>query len=642
LEHASPSFTFAIALGVGVTAQLIARHLRIPSIVLLLAAGVAVGPDGLQLVLPRDLGAGLFPLVALAVAVILFEGGLNLDLQRVRHAGTPVRRLISLGALITTVGGGLAAHLIMEWPVGLSILFGTLVIVTGPTVIKPLLRNVPMSPRLSTVLEAEGLLIDPVGAIVAAVTLQVVLAPTVDSFASGALGVITRLGFGLGAGGIAGLALVGLLRVPRAVPEGLENLVALGTALVTFEVCESVLTESGILAVVVAGVVVGNLDKRVRRELGEFQEHLTVGLIGILFVLLAADVRVADVIGLGWPGLATVGALALIVRPVGVWASTAGAGFSLREKAFLSWTAPRGVVAAAIATLAAGFMDEFGVEGGGEIRALVFLTIAVTVLVQGGTAPLVASLLGVRAPGRDGIVILGAEELGFALAEVLKETTERIAFSDINPRHCRAAEERGYNVIYGNALEQRTVARMRLERAWAVVGATANSQVNIHFAGEAADDYGVRNTYVAVEREGGEASERIVKKQAGRVLFDRPKDVERWHVRLRHGAAEICRLRFAGASETPENGSDDSARRLAGTVDPYLVLAVRRDEDRWEPMFQQFEPRAGDRAAAVLYAPEREEALATLRTLGWELESPEAVEAEAQPAGNGEKDLLGP
>jgi NhaP-type Na+/H+ or K+/H+ antiporter len=630
MDQIDPSFTFAFALGAGVVAQLIAGHLRIPSIVPLLATGIILGPDGLGLILPRSLGEGLFSLVSLAVAVILFEGGLNLDLRRLRREGSAIRRLVTIGALVTAAGGALAAGSIMGWSPRLSILFGALVIVTGPTVIRPLLRNVPLRPRLATVLEAEGVLIDPIGAIVAVVTLQIVLTPGVESFASGFLGLLYRLGFGTGAGLAFGFAIFGMLRIRRAIPEGLENLVVIGTALVAFEVCETVLSESGILAVTVAGVVVGNMETRVSQELGEFSEHLTVGLIGILFVLLAADVRISEVTSLGWPGLACVAALALIVRPAGVILSTAGSELDWRERAFLSWVAPRGVVAAAVASLAAAFLEESGIPGGAEIRALVFLTIGFTVVVQGGSGALVARMLGVRAPGRETVVILGAEELGFALGEVLREDGGHVVFADINPSHCRAAQERGFPVVYGNVLEPRTLARMRLERARAVIGLTANNEVNSHFAGEARDEFGVRNGYVAVNRGSSEVTSRIVEKQESRVLFDGPKDVERWHVRFRHGDVAVQHFRRldteAGATEAGE-APDTQGARTNGTdgVDPYILLAVRRGE-RWKPVWEGLEIEAGETSAVAVYQPAEEAAIQALARIGWVPAEPDGPE----------------
>jgi NhaP-type Na+/H+ or K+/H+ antiporter len=618
---ASPSFTFAVALAAGVAAQLVARHLQLPSIVLLLAAGVALGPEGAGFVQPDTLGHGLFPLVSLAVAVILFEGALSLDLERLRAAARPVRLLVTLGAVVTTLGGAAAAHFAMGWPPNLALLYGTLVIVTGPTVIRPLLRYVPLRPRLATVLEAEALLIDPVGAIVAAVCLQVVVAPSLDTFATGALGLVARLGFGAGMGLAFGWALAALLRHPQAAPEGMENLVALGGALLTFAVCEQVLSESGILAVVVAGVVVGNRATNVRDSLGEFQEHLTVGLLGILFVLLAADVRIADVVGLGLPGLLTVALLALLVRPLGVWLSTLGSDLELREKLFLSSVAPRGVVAAAVASLTSAVLAELQIEGAQQIRALVFLTIALTVVVQGGTAPLLARALAVRAPGRKNVVVLGAEELGLALGDVLAETAESVVFADSNPVHCRSAEERGFRVVFGNALDEPVLARMRLERAFAAVALTRNDQVNGHFAREARERFDVPGTYVAVDRKEAAVTGRIAEHAGLRLLFDGPKDIERWNVRFRHAAAAVRRFRF-GVPPAPAADAEPAAREVerqqSERVDPFVVLAIRRGSAPWTPMSHDFRPTAGDVAAVAVFAIEEALAAKELRALGWE------------------------
>ena len=630
------SFTFALALAVGVACQIAARHLRVPSIVLLLGAGLALGPDFLGLIDPRVLGAGLLPLVEIAVAIILFEGGLNLDLARLAREATPVRRLVTLGAGVTLAGGALASALLLGWPWPLAALFGSLVIVTGPTVVRPLLRNVPLRPRLATILEAEGLLIDPVGAVVAAVALQLVVTPGAESLAAGALGLLARLAFGVGAGVAIGFALARLLRLPRAVPEGLENLVALGGALLGFELCEAVLSESGILAVTVAGVLVGNFEKRLARELGEFQEHLTVGLIGLLFVLLAADVRLAEVAALGAAGLGVVLALALVVRPLGVALCTAGAGLTWRERAFLSWVGPRGVVAAAIASLAAAVLGELGGsdgDAGAEIRALVFLTIAVTVVVQGGSAKWVARWLGVGS-GRDRIVILGAEGLGFALADTLRGAARRIVFVDSNPGHCLNAEALGFQVVNGDVFSEPVLARLQLERAQLVIGLCDNAQVNAWFAAEARARFDVPETFVAVARSARGSGERIAKKQQSRVLFDGAKDVARWNVRFRHGQTGLARFEFVGGGgggDEARDGDGDAVTRAisksagastasppstAGDGDAFLLLAVERDGGRW-PLAAGDAIAPGTRALAALYSVEQERALAELAQRGW-------------------------
>jgi NhaP-type Na+/H+ or K+/H+ antiporter len=624
---ASPAFDFAFALGAGIACQIAARHLRIPSIVPLLAAGVLLGPDLLGAVDPDRLGDGLFTIVRLAVAVILFEGGLNLELRRLQRESLPIRRLVTWGALVTGVGASVAARTLLDWPWPLAALFGALVTVTGPTVVKPLLRFVPLRPRLATVLEAEGVLIDPVGAILAVVTLEVVLeASTMDSLAHGALGLVGRLAFGsaLGLGG--GYLLARLLRSEGLVPEGFANLVALGGALLLHETAESLVSESGILTVTLAGVMVGNLGARIGRELRDFEEQLTVALIGLLFVLLAADVRIAEVAALGWAGLATVAALVLLVRPIDVALSTAGSELELRERAFLAWMAPRGVVAASVASLFASVLDGAGIEGGSALRALVFLTIAVTVVVQGGSARFVARLLGVRAPGRDTIAVLGAGELALALGELLRQGGRRVLFLDSNPAHIRAAEERGFAVAFGNALEISMLSRARLERALLVVGLTPNDEVNSLFAREAFEEFDVRESFVAVSRRDRALGARILEKQQSRVLFGGRTDVERWSTRIRHGIASVVELTRTAAAAEP---AADGDAQTDGGSDAFLRLAWRRGDAGWLPFHAGAATAPGDRIAVALHDAERDGALATLRQLGF---APAAPAEGARPA----------
>jgi NhaP-type Na+/H+ or K+/H+ antiporter len=620
-----PSVVFALALGVGVVAQLVASHLRVPSIVVLLASGVALGPDGVGWITPRTLGEGLFALVGLAVAVILFEGGLNLDVRRLRREGAAIRGLVTTGALVTGIGGACAARWLLDWPWRQSALFGTMVIVTGPTVIGPLLRSLRVRPKVATLLEAEGVLIDPIGAILAALALEVVVAPSADSFAAGVLGLVPRLAFGAGAGVAAGVVMGLGLRSSRLIPEELDNLFVLGTVLVLFELCNSVLSESGVLAVTVAGVTLGNFRARLPQGLREFKGYLVEGLIGMLFVLLAADVRVDEVRSLGLPGLLTVAALMFIVRPLNVLASTSASDLSWRERLFLMWMAPRGIVAAAIASIAAALMDAQGLEGGSDLRALVFLTIAVTVVVQGGLGGLVARLLRVRAPGRDAVLLLGAEGLGLALADELSRGGVPVIFLDSNPEHCKAVEERGYPVVFGNALEKRSLARTRPELALCAIGVTPNETVNSLFAREAREEFGVPETYVALARGERGLPVEILERQGSRILFDRAKDVARWNVRFRHGQASVAHFRFRGGVEEPP--TPDASRATPRRPDDYAILVTRRG-DRTQPMFARQELREGDLAAVALHDESEAAAIEELSRLGWErVEEPSESEA---------------
>jgi NhaP-type Na+/H+ or K+/H+ antiporter len=491
VEGAHPALTLVLALAVGILAQAVARHVRVPGIVILLVAGVALGPDGLGWVQPLALGDGLYAIVDLAVAVILFEGGLNLEISRLRREQALIRRLVSVGALVTMAGGALAVAALFDWSWMQALLFGSLVVVTGPTVIGPLVDAVRMRPRVATVLEAEGVLIDPIGAILAVLMLEVALAPGTDSLASGATGLVLRLGFGAIAGVVAGFALAGLLRVHRVVPEGYENVFALASVLLLFQGCDVIVPHSGVLAVAVAGVVVGNVRTRVDRDLREFKDQLSVLLIGLLFILLAATVRIADVRALGWNGLAVVGVLVAAVRPVNVWLCTVGSELTRKERWFIAGVAPRGIVAAAVAALAAGALESHGLEGGAELRALVFLTIAGSVVFAGAIAGPLASLLGQRQPDRDTIAILGAQGLGLGLAKVLREAGTPVVFLDSNPGNCRQAEEAGFAVVFGDAVQERTLLRARPRSVGSAIGLTPNQMLNSVFVSRARERFGV-------------------------------------------------------------------------------------------------------------------------------------------------------
>ena len=258
-----PELTVALALAAGILAQSVSRLVRFPGIVLLLAGGVLLGPEGLGWIQPRALGQGLFGIVDFGVAIILFEGGLNLEWSRLKRHEAAIRRLITWGALVTLVGATALAGLVLGWRWNLAILFGALVVVTGPTVIQPLLRDMRLRPRLKTILEAEGVLIDPVGALLAGFILQMVTKPDVPTLASETLGVVVSIGFGLLAGLAAGFLLAGALRYRLLVAHGFENIFTLASVVLLFEACDALIAPSGLVAVTVAGVVMGNLETRV-------------------------------------------------------------------------------------------------------------------------------------------------------------------------------------------------------------------------------------------------------------------------------------------------------------------------------------------------------------------------------------------
>ncbi|GAB4368652.1 MAG: sodium:proton antiporter [Acidobacteriota bacterium] len=589
-----PALGFAVALAAGAVAQVIARHLRIPGIVLLLGAGVLFGPDGLDLVRPEELGQGLHAIVGFAVAVILFEGGLNLNWKRLRREGTVIRRLVLWGALLTTAGGALLARTILGWSWTHALLFGTLVIVTGPTVITPLLRRTKVRHSVETILEAEGVLIDAVGAIIAIVALETLSSPDTMAVALGAAHVPMRLLAGAVIGVAGGVVIALALRFRHVIPDGLENVVVLALAVALYQVANALVPEAGIPAVIVAGLIVGNSRNSVGRELREFKEQLTVLLIGLLFMLLTANVRLAEIRELGLPGLAVVAGLVLLVRPLTVALCTAGSELSWRERAFIAWVGPRGIVAAAVATLFAERLDAAGDPAGHALRALVFLVIAITVVVQGPLVGPAARLLGVRRPRNHGYAILGATPLALELAQALRDGGEPVVLLDANADHCREAEERGFDVIFGNALEETRLARAEIDTRRAAIGALPNAALNLLFVERARREFGVPAGMIAIPRGTGAVQQDAAREAGWSVLFGAPAELELWSVRLHRGLAHVEEWTVGEARPGEELASSEE---MATTL---LPLVSRRGE-RVRPFDDRVTLRPGDRVAWLVF-----------------------------------------
>lgn len=532
----NPALIVALALAVGVLSQTLARHLRIPGIVILLAAGVLLGPDVGRILDPSELGMALEVLVGFAVAVILFDGGLNLNIKRMRSQAPVIQKLLTVGVVVTSSGAALAARVFLNWDWLPSLLFGTLVIVTGPTVVTPLLRRIGVRRNIETILETEGVLIDAVGAVVAVVALEVALG---HSLASGAISAPSRLALGLVIGAAGGLFMAFLLRLPHAVPEGFETIFTLSMALAIYQISNAVTPESGIMAAIAAGAVVGNAGARSFREIREFKEQLTVMLIGMLFVLLAANVRVADVVALGRPGLFVVLALMFVVRPLNVAVCTAGSGLNLREKLFLSWVAPRGIVAAAVASLFADRLSHEGDDIGTQLRALVFLVIAATVVVQGASAGLMARLLKVRRPSNKGFALFGAQPFGRLLARLLQDHGHEVVLIDSDATLCRDAEQEGLKVVYGNALDENVLLRSQMDTRRAALAVTPNEAMNLLFVRVARQDAHVPTVYALGARHGLEIQQTHFTEARARLLFGNETDPELWNVRVRRGLTRL-------------------------------------------------------------------------------------------------------
>jgi NhaP-type Na+/H+ or K+/H+ antiporter len=574
--HAADSIliTVAVAAVAGLLAQVLGHRLRVPAIVLLLAFGVALGPSGLGLVHPDAMGAGLSVLVKLGVAVILFDGALNLRLSDLGQAIVEVRRLVTVGLLTTWVGATLAAL----WIAGLSwrvaIVFGALVTVTGPTVVQPILRRVRLPRHVKTILEGEAILIDPVGAVLAVAAVDIIVSFTgvrpIGIFA-GVWAYFGRLVVGLIIGGVGGFLLSWMLKRRGVIPAELANLVSLAGVWGVFALAETVKGEAGIMAAVAMGLAMQRSAVPEERRLRRFKEQLTVLGISLLFVLLAANLPLDVVREEGWGGIGTVAALMFIVRPASVWLALRKSDLSLRERLFVAWIAPRGIVAASVASLFALEMTEAGLVEGDRLLAIAFLTIAATVTIYGLTAVPVARLLRLESFKGRRAIIVGAGALGLELARSLRRHHRPVVVIDRNRAFVERARADGFEIVEGNALDESVLGIVGADEADTLVALTANSEVNALAAHLAHDAFGVANAYPLLSNPARGAGPTLLERVGGDAAFGKALDVRAWDYALERDEARLIEYRL------PAECSTDPARREMLPEHVVLLARVRGD-----------------------------------------------------------------
>jgi len=469
--------TLAFALAAGTLLIVVARRARLPTIVLLLGGGIGLGPEGLGWIQPDYLGGFLPLIVSLAVGIILFEGGLTLDLKGYLQGSRVIKRLLSLGVLITWAGAAFSVWFFLKVDLAVALLAGSLVIVTGPTVIVPILKRIRVKPRLHHILHWEGVLIDAIGVFIALLCFEWV---TAQAGGAAVMNFAIRTGSGLGIGLVGGWIIYLALKW-RLAPDSMVNSFALAMAVLLFGLAESVRSEAGLLAVTVAGLVVGSLHPIDLHRIREFKGEITELLIGLLFMLLASRLELDQFAAFGEQGLWAVLFLILAVRPLGVIACTWGSGLDWREKAFLSWVAPRGIVAASMASLFALALAEQDLDFDPRIiETFTYSVIVVTVVAQGFTAGLVAWLLGLRSPEPKGWLVLGAHEFSQSVAKFLTaHSGAEAVILDRNAQATATAAEGGHTVITGDALEPEPLqGRPELAQVGNLLALTDNSELN--------------------------------------------------------------------------------------------------------------------------------------------------------------------
>ncbi|MHC4960112.1 MAG: cation:proton antiporter [Planctomycetota bacterium] len=513
----------ALIVVLGAAAQYIASRLRIPSILLLVLAGFAFGTggpvawaageakDGLwaSLVIDPDalFGTLLFPIVSLSVAILLFEGGLGLRAPELKQQGAVVFRLITVGALVTWVLTTLAARLAlgMTWPI--ATLLGALLTVTGPTVVQPLLRNIRPAGASGPILKWEGILIDPIGAVLAVLVLEGILGATTGDTVGAILKTIL-VGGGLGA--VFGVALAILLE-RFWLPDHLHNPVTLALVFAGFVIANTVQHEAGLLTVTLMGVYLANQKRASVRHILEFKENVRDLLISTLFILLTARLDPTMFGVLPWGVIIFLAFLLVVVRPASVWASTVGSSTTRADRAFMAWMAPRGIVAAAVASI---FAERLGERAAGFPEA-VFAVILVTVLVYGLTGGPLARRLKLAEADPQGFLLLGAQAWAREFALALKQQGLRVLLVDMNPANAREARMAGLEVFHGRLMTEEADEDIDLAGLGRFLALTPNDEVNALAALHYVHDFGRREIYQVVPQKGGELEAHM----RGRHLF---------------------------------------------------------------------------------------------------------------------------
>jgi NhaP-type Na+/H+ or K+/H+ antiporter len=495
----------------GILAQWVAWKFKIPAILPLILIGLLVGPiaaaylseDGSKWIEPIWNGTkGLFPgdglyyFVSLAISVILFEGGLTLKRSEIKNVGPVITKLITVGSAITFLGAGVVAHYIFNLGWEISFLFSGLIIVTGPTVITPILRNIPLKKDVSTVLKWEGILIDPIGALVAVLVFEFISVGGDGGFTKTALMEFGKiLLFGTSFGFTFAHALAYAMN-KKLIPHYLSNVVSLSTVLLVFVESELFAHESGLLAVVVMGMVLGNGKLKNLKELLYFKESLSVLLISILFILLSANINIEDLLLLyTWKTAALFAVVVFVIRPLAVFASTYNSKLKLNEKLFISWVGPRGIVAAGIASLFGSKLLKQGVEGAEYITPLVFMIVLGTVLLNATTARFFAKMVGVFLKTSDSILFIGASGPARLIAKCLKEKGKRVILIDSNRNFIEQAINEGLEALKVDIYDDDLTNNIELNDVGYLIALTGSDMVNKYALNSFSKVFGEHGAY---------------------------------------------------------------------------------------------------------------------------------------------------
>lgn len=477
--------------GLGILAQWLAWYLKQPSILFLLIIGIVVGPV-LNVFNPDALlGDLLFPFISLGVAVILFEGALTLEFDEIKLHGRVVQLLVSVGMAITVVIMSLATYLFFDVDWRVALLFGALVCVTGPTVVAPLLRSVRPNSTIANILKWEGIIIDPIGAIAVVLVYEYIISGgNNNEFVT--FGEIIGIAAVLGM--VGALVLAKLIKY-HLVPDYLRNVFVLAYVLVIFSASNALSHESGLLTVTVLGVALANWKNFPKDHILEFKESLTVLLISVLFIILAARVDLDALLGVGFAGIALLIVAMFIARPLAIWASSFGSQLTFNEKLMISWVGPRGIVAAAVSSLFAIKLQNQGIKGVELLVPLVFTIIIGTVFIQGLGAKAIATLLGVREETSHGVLIVGSNPVALMVAQSLKDMDFDVIMAHTHYSGLAKARMLGIRTYYGSPLSNHADSNLDLIGMGYLFAMSSDKEMNVLSSIHYLHDFGAQNIY---------------------------------------------------------------------------------------------------------------------------------------------------
>lgn len=581
------------AIGVlGLACQWLAWRLRLPAILFLLIAGLVVGPLTGWLQPQALLGELLFPLISLAVAVILFEGSLTLNFKEIRGVNHTVWSIVSLGALVSWGVTSAVAHFLLGFDWSLALLFGSLTVVTGPTVIVPLLRTVRPNVRLSNILRWEGILIDPLGALFVVMVYEFIVSSSeVHSLYVFAL----ILAVGLAIGAAAGQAVAVVLR-RGMLPEYLQPFAVLAVVLGVFSASNAIESESGLLTVTVMGMWLANAKNVNIQHILHFKENLTILLITGLFILLAARIEIADFQALGWSALLLFVLMQLVSRPLSIFIATARSSLSLKEKTFLAWVAPRGIVAASISSLFAIKLTSAGVEGATLLVPLTFMVIIGTVILQSATARPIAIALQVAEPAPRGFLVIGANDVARELGKAFAKYDCRVVLTDSNWDYISQARMAGLANYYGNPISSHADEYLDLIGIGHVVALTPDKHFNIMACMHFLSDFGEKRVFCLNDHVNSSSSDKhkVAQEYHGLSLFNGEVSYKKLASLINQGA-EVKHTKLSGNFTY----QDYLQRHKESFVLPLFVVNLKGRIQMYHDT-QVFEPVEGETIVSLI------------------------------------------